>query len=477
MTPSRPARKSENNPETALSGTVRAMGRNPNVRIVRTGAIAAIGLLALTACSSGSDDSTTPAADETGAPAEIRLWLNGTDTPQELRDYLIDTFAAENPGSTLVIEEQDWNGLVPRLQTALASTEQTPDVVEIGNTQAPTFTYAGAFTDLTDLYPELGGEDLLQGFVDAGSADGAVYALPYYSGSRAVFYNKDLFAAAGVEVPTTLDEFAEVAIALQQANPNGVANFSGLWLPGQDWYNGIAWLYTYGGDLAVLQDGEWVGALSTPSSQSGLAALQKLFSQATSAPRDADSNEPWVPFNNGEAAMFSAPTWARWSIDLPECNKAVDPEDTSDEANALRAEQQACNESKTGIFPLPGLKADEPATVFAGGSNIAIPAKSENQELAKSLLRIIFSSEYQTMLAENGLIPANSKYASAMGDDVYATAAVQAAIGARLTPAAEKWADVEGARILEDFFQQVAAGADVAEAAAEADQLITDTLS
>jgi N,N'-diacetylchitobiose transport system substrate-binding protein len=471
------------NPEAMLSGTARASGRNPNVRIVRT-RTAGIGitlaaLLAITACGGNAD----PEADTTDDPSatadgsEIRLWLNGTDTPQELRDYLVDTFAAENPGSTLVIEEQDWSGLVPRLQTALASAEQTPDVVEIGNTQAPTFTYAGAFSDLTELYAELGGDTLLQGFVEAGSADGSVYALPYYSGARAVFYRKDLFSAAGVEVPTTLDGFTDAAIALQEANPNGTPNFSGFWFPGQDWYNGTAWIYTYGGDLAVQDGDQWVGALSSPESQEGLAQVQTLFTKGTHAPKDADSNEPWVPFNNGEAAMFSAPTWARWSIDLPECNKGVDPEDTSDEATALRAEQQACNEEKTGVFPLPGLEEGSSATVFAGGSNIAIPAKSENQELAKSLLRIIFGEEYQTMLAQNGLIPANTTYAGAMGDDVYAKAAIDAALGAKLTPAAEKWADVEGDRILEDFFQKVAGGADLAQASAEADQLLADTLN
>ena len=175
--------------------------------------------------------------------------------------------------------------------------------------------------------------------------------------------------------------------------------------------------------------------------------------------------------------MFSAPTWARWSIDLPACNKAVDPEDTSEEAKTLRGEQQACNEEHTGIFPMPGLEAGDAATVFAGGSNIAIPAKSQHQELAQNLMRIIFSEEYQTMLAQNGLIPANTDYASALGDDVYAQAAIAAALPAKLTPPAEKWADVEGARILEDFFQKIAGGADLAEASAEADQLIADTLN
>ena len=448
--------------------------------MVRRGALAFAALLALSACTAGgATDPQTEPEDDGGQTegAEITMWVNGGDTPQALRDWLVEKFAEENPGSTLVIEEQDWNGLVPRLQTALTSPEQTPDLVEIGNTQAPTFTYAGAFAPLDDMVDELGGDDLLPGFMEAGTADGTVYAVPYYSGARAVFYRKDLFEAAGVEVPTTLDEFTEAAIALQQANPSGAANFSGFWFPGQDWYNGTAWIYTHGGELAVQEGGEWQGGLSSPESQEALAQVQRLFDEGTNAPADADGADPWVPFNNGESAMFSAPTWARWSIDLPECNKGVDPEDTSEEANALRAEQQACNEEKTGIFALPGLEEGEPATVFAGGSNIAIPAMSQNQDLAKSLLSIIFSEEYQTMLAENGLIPGNSTYADAMGDDVYATTAVEAALGAQLTPPAEKWAEVEGDRILEDFFQQVASGADIEEAAAEADQLIADTLN
>ena len=71
------------------------------------------------------------------------------------------------------------------------------------------------------------------------------------------------------------------------------------------------------------------------------------------------------------------------------------------------------------------------------------------------------------MLGENGLIPGNSA--------VRATRWVTTCtprppspprVDAKLTPAAEKWADVEGARILEDFFQQVASGADLEEAAA-----------
>lgn len=442
------------------------------MKILRFAAVGVAAALTLAACGNGDDagdSASTPAG--TPEPATIKLWLNGTDTPDALREYLTTTFESENPGSKLVIEQQDWNGLVPRLQTALASEDQTPDVVEIGNTQSPTFTYAGAFADITDMYDELGGDKLLPGFVAAGSADDKFYAAPYYSGARAVFYNKDAFAAAGVEVPTTLAEFTEVAKKLQTDTQ------SGFWLPGQDWYNGAAWIYTNGGDLAVKDGDTWKGALSSPESIKGLEEVQDLFKNATHAPADSDSNEPWVPFNAGQAAMFSAPTWARWSIDLPQCNQGVAADDKSDAAKAKLADQQKCNEEHTGIFPLPGIEAGSYANGFAGGSNIAIAAKSKHPELAKSLLKIMFTEDFQNMLGQNGLIPGNTDYAASMGDDVYAKAAVAAALNAKLTPAAEKWADVEGDRILEDFFQKLATGADVKETAAATDKLIEDALN
>ena len=56
-------------------------------------------------------------------------------------------------------------------------------------------TSAGAFLDLTDKKAELGGDDLLPGFMEAGTYDGKFYAAPYYAGARIVFYRKALFEA------------------------------------------------------------------------------------------------------------------------------------------------------------------------------------------------------------------------------------------------------------------------------------------
>ena len=127
-------------------------------------------------------------------------------------------------------------------------------MVEVGNTQAPTFTTAGAFSDVTVELADWGGDDLLPGFVDGATVDGKTYAVPYYAGSKYIFYRKDLFEKAGIEVPTTMDEFVHAAVDLKKANPKP-ANFSGFWFPGQDWRNGAAFVWNAGGDLAVA-DGD-----------------------------------------------------------------------------------------------------------------------------------------------------------------------------------------------------------------------------
>ena len=436
--------------------------------MVRNGGIAmtVAGLLALTACSGTTDEPPATGGDDPAPEgAEITLWLAGGDTPQELRDYLIDTFAEENPGSTLVIEEQAWGDLVTKLTTALPDAANTPDVVEVGNTQSPTFTTVGAFRDLTPLYDELGGDDLLPSFVEVGSADGKVYALPYYFGSRYMFYRKDIWTAAGLEVPTTLGEFADAVKQLRTDSQSGFA------LGGQDWRNGISWVFAHGGELAVEDGGQWTSTLSDPNTIAGLEAWQDVYQGASNVPATERDVAYWDFLNDGTdgaaapAATIMAPGWARWSIGDLVTN------DAGDEVRDGMADTE-----KFGIFGLPGVDGGL-APVFAGGSNIGISATSQNPELAENLMRIIFSEEYQTMLAQNGLGPANANYVSALGDDEFATTMIETAAASKLTPAAPGWAAVEGAFIYEELFQKIAEGGDVAALAAEYDAILTPMLN
>ena len=423
-------------------------------------AIATAAALVLAGCSATGE----PADDGSAEGQDITLWLMGGDTPDTLRDYL-KTEYADATGGTLTIEEQGWGDAVAKLTTALPDAANTPDVTEIGNTWAPTFTNAGAFTDLSDMYDELGGDKLLKSFVEVGEVDGAQYALPYYFGSRYNFYRKDIWAAAGKEVPTTLGEFGDTVKALRTDAQ------SGFYVGGSDWRNGISWIFANGGELAVKDGDKWVGALSSDESVKGLEQFQDLFTGASNAPVTEFDSTPWVNINNNdatgkpEAATIIAPGWAHWSIgDL-----APDPKDATKTVATW-------NDDVFGTFVLPGVDGGV-APVFAGGSNIAVSAASKNQAGAKELMKIIFSPEYQQMLGENGLGPANLDYASSLGDDQFAKALIESAAGSKLTPAAPGWAAVEGAGILEEFFGKVSAGGDVADLAAEYDEKLNDLLN
>ncbi len=423
-------------------------------------AAATAALVALAGCSATAE---TPGGDD-ATGQDITFWVMGGDTPDALRDYLKNEYK-ERTGGTLTIEEQGWGDALSKLTTALPDADNTPDVTEIGNTWSPTFTTVGAFSDISDLYEELGGDKLLKSFVDVGSVDGAKYALPYYFGSRYVFYRKDVYQAAGVEVPTTLGQLTEAASALR------TDALSGFYLGGEDWRNGISWIFAHGGELAVRAGDEWVSSLSDPKTIKGLEALQELYTTASNAPVTEADSTPWVNINTQpeaaapEAATIIAPGWAHWSIgDL-----APDPADASKTVATW-------NDDVFGVYPLPGVDGGV-APVFAGGSNIAISAASKNQAGARELMKIIFSAEFQKMLGENGLGPANADYVSSLGDDQFAQALIESALGSKLTPAAPGWAAVEGSGLLEEFFGKVNAGGDIAALAAEYDAKITPLLN
>ncbi|MGA1837511.1 extracellular solute-binding protein [Herbiconiux sp. 11R-BC] len=419
-------------------------------------AVTALGVtaaLALAGCAGGSSSGGNTDAAATG---DIRVWLNGTDTPQAARDYLKTTFESEHPGSTLTIEEQAWTGLVDKLTTNLSGSD-SPDVVEVGNTQAAAFTSAGAFLDLTDQYDALGGSDLLPGFVEAGSYDGKFFAAPYYSGARLVFYKKDLLAKAGLTVPTTLDQYISNGVALAAADP-GV---SGIYFPGQDWYNALPYIWENGGEIATQSGGTWTSSFSSPESIAGLKQVQEVMTKASVAPKDGNETDPQVPFCEGVIANLSAPSWVKGSILAPADAKAPGCPD---------------QEANLGVYALPG-KSGGAAHVFAGGSNIAVSAKSAHPELAKDALAIMLSDDYQTILGKAGLVPAKVSLASTIGTDDVAKATAEAAANAKLTPASPKWADVEASGALQDFFVAIGQGGDVTALAQALDQKIDGILN
>ena len=419
--------------------------------------ITVLATLALAACGGGSSGGAgTSASAAPSGPATIRLWLNGEDTPQAMVDYASAEFTKLHPDSKVVFERQQWTGIVEKLTTSLSSND-SPDVVELGNTQAQSFEAAGALADLTAKKADLGGDDLVQSLVEAGSYDGKFYGAPYYGGARVVFYRKDLLQKAGLKIPTTTQEFVDAGIALKKANAS-VAGFSGIYLPGKYWYAALPFIWDNGGDIATRQGDKWQASLSSAGSVAGLQIVKKIMDEASAAPKDGDEQKDYVAFCAGQVGMLMGPGWKLGQI--------TDPKDG---CPAMK--------DKIGAFALPGKTAGTTAPAFLGGSNLAVSAKSKHADLAYDLLKIMTSDGYQTQFAAKGLLPARkSLLAKVTGDDA-ADAQAKAAANSRFVPSSEKWAGIEAGTVLPDMLVAIAKGGDVAGEAKKADEAITSGLN
>jgi N,N'-diacetylchitobiose transport system substrate-binding protein len=387
----------------------------------------------------------------------VRLWLNGGDTPDPVVASAVAQFKALHPNDDVQFERQQWTGIVEKLTTSLSSSD-SPDVVELGNTQAQTFEAAGALEDLTAQRDTLGGKDFLRSLLDAGTYNKHFYGVPYYAGARIVVYRKDLLRKSHIPIPKTLNQFIQAGIKLKQDNAK-TAGFSGIYFPGKYWYASLPFIWANGGDIAVQKaDGQWVGTLSSAGSQRGLRQVKTIFDQANGAPKDGDESKDYIAFCKNQVAMLPAPGWKVGQI-----------LNTKDGCPSMK--------SKIGVFALPGTKSGTTAPVFLGGSNIAISAKSAHKDLALDLVKILAGIPYQKTFAATGVIPARIAALTAVPKDPVAVTQAAAAKNSRFVPTSEHWAGVEAANVLPDMLVSIARGSDVASAAKKADGKIASMLN
>ncbi|WP_157802439.1 extracellular solute-binding protein [Sediminihabitans luteus] len=428
--------------------------------------------LGLTACSSdddaaGSGDKATDDAASIPDQLEgweesakgktgqtVRVWLiQPGDSQKAANEYLKTEFEKEYPGNTLVIEEQQWQTYKDKYLSTLAGSD-APDVVEMGNTDTQAFTAIGALLDLTAQYEDLGGDDLLPAFTEIGSLDGHFYAPPYYSAARLAFYSPE---AVPGDAPTTLDDYVAKGKELK------TDDFSGIYLPGKDWYNVMTYVWAAGAEIATQDaDNKWTGGFDTPEGIKGLTQAQDVLQNANSqkvAPADGDESKGTDTFCEGKIGYLAGAGWLGGVISDP---AAGCPDGAGKDLKA---------------FAIPGNEAGTAAPTFSGGSNLAVAKNSKNTDLAYGALKIIVGAEYQNMIAEKAMIPALQSSFSSLPDDEATQIGLEVVKTAKPVPASPKWSEVETKSYLKDAFTKLAQGGDPAEIAKTLDQQIADTLN
>jgi N,N'-diacetylchitobiose transport system substrate-binding protein len=375
-----------------------------------------------------------------GGDRTLTVWLMNGSAPETLTDALNEEFEAANDGVTVKYEVQEWGGIQDKLTTALAS-QDPPDVIELGNTQAPSFAEDKVLTDLTGDVADLNGDQWLSSLKDSGEWDGKQYATPFYAANRVVLYRTDMFQQAGISAPPTSRQEWLDAITKLKATFGSDPQFQPLYLPGQNWYSLLSFIYDEGGDIAEKKGTDFTATVNSAEAKAGLEFYKQLVdASGTTAPKDNDEQNPEQAgiYGQGKVAMMIALPWELGTA----------------------AEDNPDIEKNSSAFPIPSKTAGKTAPVFQGGSNLAIPINSKNPELAKSYLKLMLSDKYQSQLAEAGMVPGASTDLSALDANPVSKAMAEASQSGKAAPATPTWATVEaGQNPLKDMLTAYLTGA------------------
>jgi ABC-type glycerol-3-phosphate transport system substrate-binding protein len=317
--------------------------------IHRPAALAAIAALALTlACA--------PA----GAPREIVFWQFW---PTEVIRPLLDQFEQEHPGVKVRMEQLTWQGGLEKITAAVAS-GNVPDLCEIGSTEMPRFLASGALSDwsagVADLKPALRGWELC-------SIGDAAYGVPWVLGTRALFYNKTLFARAGLDStkpPETWADLEAAARAIQAlgGNVHGWGVQAGQQKVLFKKFMPFAW----GNGGRVLSDDLAQADFDTPRNREALEFYLGLRPHGMLGQQDVLDRE----FKEGRLGLQISGAWLFRSIPR--------------EAPGLRY--------GVALVPRPGHERGTHAS-FAGGELLVSFEKSKHKPLALELARFLMRPE------------------------------------------------------------------------------------
>jgi len=189
--------------------------------LTRLGVVAALGL-SLAACSGASPGgSTAPAAPSAAAPVTItypNFISNGGN--EENLATIVDAFEAENPGITVEVTTLPYADYFTALQTDLAG-GTAADVFDIEYANYAAYQANGVLAPIAGVDTAVYNKSL----ADAYATDGTQFALPSSFSTVVLFYNKDLFEAAGLEPPAKGWTWADEQAAAEKLTDTG----AGVW--------------------------------------------------------------------------------------------------------------------------------------------------------------------------------------------------------------------------------------------------------
>ena len=313
-------------------------------------------VLVLAACGNGDTAGSGDSADK----VKIRFSTWDSESSLDAQQALVDKFNDSQEDIEVLLE--GYGGEYDTKITAGMGAGDAPDVMDMWNYPA----YSGGLEPL-DSYIESEGADYKENFYETtwnyNSIDDTVYGIPVGFTTHALYYNKDLFDAAGVDYPTndwTWDDVREASEKISNADEN----VYGYIMPGKpDPYDFE--MYLWSNDTAYAsEDGETTdGYVNSPEAVEVLQTFQDMMNDNL-----ALASESWGTdeFSSQTAAMVVSGAW-----DIGSFNEAG---------------------MNFGAAAIPSFEGQESKSVLSS-SGLAISADSKNKDAAWEFVKFWTNEE------------------------------------------------------------------------------------
>ncbi len=311
----------------------------------------------------------------------ITVW--SLDKPIQPAAVLVKRYNALNTGIKIEYREIQFDDVVSEAMRAY-STGKAPDIIAIDNPDHALFASHGAFLDLTDKISKstvVKPANYFPGPLKSVTWDGKYYGVPKATNTIALYYNKDMFKAAGLDPnkpPQTWDELLADAKKLTDPSKNVYGLAFSAKASEEGTFQFLPW---------AQMGGATYDHINTEGAVKALTIWKQIIDEKL-ASRDSLTRGQWdstATFNSGNAAMaISGP----WEID--------------------RMLTDAKFDWGTALLPVPHEGAERSSAM--GDYNWAIFSKTKHPDEAFKVVEY-FVSQDPTMFKDFGQLPARSDIA------------------------------------------------------------------
>jgi N,N'-diacetylchitobiose transport system substrate-binding protein len=408
----------------------------------------AVGLLAIGCTPPQAENTTRTGAGETTGELTVWLFQEASNAPKEqVVAAAVKEFEAAHDGVTVNVEYLPVDGRATRFNGAFNDKASAPDVAEFGNTDLAGYVASNGFTDLTaDLEKWPDAKDLVPDVLDTAKIDGKTYGIPWFTGTRALYYRTDVFTELGLTPPKTLAELTETARAVHAAKPD----LYGIAVGGKYTYALLPYIWANGGDVAKQDGGTWTAAIDSPRARAGLSQYAELLGDDICPPAQCaqlTGSQSVAAFAGGKAAMTVGGDFNRAAVDAGAVKDAY------------------------AVVPLPGKDSGDVAPAFAGGNHLGVFSSSERRGLGVAFVELLGGKKYQQRMYDAmGTMPTFTDVQDAVAkEDPFLKPFVDTVrAGTRFVPATPAWTRIDAQGVLPTAVQQVATGQQTVDAATTA---------